>query len=68
MKIKDIGSESIYFFPGISKSNAMTDVLLSHFDTSETEVITKKELLAIKEGTWDNSYYEHTTILEIERK
>ena len=50
LKIKDIGKESIYFYPSYGASTAIHDGFLNHFDTSAVKVFTKRELQEIKEG------------------
>jgi len=68
LKIKDIGAESIYFYPSRLTAGAMHDSFLKHFDTAEVEVFTKKELSEIKEGKWMIPAKDYTKLLEIERK
>ncbi len=68
LKIKDIGSESIYFYQSKLIMGAMHDGFLKQFDTSEVQVFTKKELSEIRLGQWDNAAKNHLKILEIERK
>lgn len=68
LKIKDIGEQSIYFYPGRMGSNAAYDVLLARFDTTETSVYSKKELAAIVAGEWNTVQKDHTQLIEIERK
>ncbi len=62
-KIKDIGKESIYFYPGnMSGAYGQNDAILGHYNTDETEVLTKKELQEIRNGKNDMA------LLEIVRK
>lgn len=68
LKIKDIGSESIYFYSSKLRTIAIDDALLKQFDTSEVEVYTKKELAEIKQGQWNNAAKMQLRLLEIERK
>lgn len=68
LKIKDIGKESIYFYPSRMQSGAAYDVLLNRFDTTETEVYTRKELAEIAAGQWNTVAKDHTQLIEIERK
>jgi hypothetical protein len=68
LKIKDIGAESIYFYQSKMTGNGMNDVLLGHYDTTEVEVYSKKEMQDIKEGRWNNDFKDYTTLKEITRK
>jgi hypothetical protein len=68
LKIKDIGEESIYFYPGRFYSGAMENDLLNDYDASQTKVYTKKELSDIIAGKWIVSSKDKTQLLEIERK
>lgn len=68
LKIKDIGAESIYFYPGRLVAGAIHDSFLKHFDSAETIVFTKKELTEIKDGKWKVRAKDDTQLLEIERK
>ncbi|HTL09849.1 MAG TPA: hypothetical protein VL307_16360 [Chitinophagaceae bacterium] len=68
LKIKDIGQESIYFYPSRLINGALHDSFLKQFDTTETEVFTKKELAAIAAGQWNNAAKDKTVLVEIERK
>lgn len=68
LKIKDIGSESIYFYGSKLMMGAMHDGFLKQFDTSEIVEYTKKELAAIKQGQWNNAAKMKLQLLEIERK
>ena len=62
-KIKDIGNEIIYFYPGIvTGAYGENDAILNHYDSAETEVMTKKELQEIRNGS------SSTALLEIVRK
>jgi hypothetical protein len=68
LKIKDIGTESIYFYHSRLIAGAMHDSFLKHFDTTEVDVFTKKELAEIRDGKWMVPVKENTQLLEIERK
>ena len=68
LKVKDIGAQSIYFYPGLSSSGAANDIFLKNFDTTETEVYSRKELLAMAAGEWDLPGMDGTKLIEIERK
>ena len=68
LKIKDIGEESIYFYPSRLLASAMHDSFLKHFDTTETTVYTKKELAEIAAGKWKTASKDDTELIEIERK
>ena len=68
LKIKDIGQQSIYFYPGRMVSTVLQDNLLKHFDTTETTVYSKKEMAEIVAGKWKNAAKDYTELLEIERK
>jgi hypothetical protein len=68
LKIKDIGEQSIYFYPGKMQSGAIIDVFLNHYDTSNTTVYSKKELAKIVAGKWMIADKDKTQLLEIERK
>jgi hypothetical protein len=68
LKIKDIGAESIYFYPGRLMAGAIHDNFLKHFDSTGTTVFTKKELADIKDGKWKVPAKDDTQLLEIERK
>ncbi|MEP6750013.1 MAG: hypothetical protein ABJB86_19900 [Bacteroidota bacterium] len=68
LRIKDIGEQSIYFYPSRMQTGAVSDVFLNHFDTTGTEVYTKKELAEIVAGKWMVQSKNKTELLEIERK
>ncbi|MEO6316132.1 MAG: hypothetical protein ABIU63_12285 [Chitinophagaceae bacterium] len=68
LKIKDVGEQSIYFYPGRLQAGALHDSFLKHFDTTETEVYTKKELAEIVGGQWKTARKDETELIEIERK
>ncbi len=68
LKIKDIGHQSIYFYPGLLTAGAIHDSFLKHFDSSETVVIARKELTEIRNGKWKITAKDQTQLLEIERK
>ena len=68
LKIKDISHESIYFYPSRLVNGALHDSFLKQFDTTETEVYTRKDLAAIASGQWKNAAKDHTELVEIERK
>jgi hypothetical protein len=68
LKIKDIGEQSIYFYPSRLVAGALHDSFLKHFDTTETEVYTKKELAEIVAGKWMTPSKDETQLVEIERK
>jgi hypothetical protein len=68
LKIKDIDSGRIYFYPGRLVAGAIHDSFLKHFDTTETTVYTEKELTEIKDGKWKLRAKDGTQLLEIERK
>jgi hypothetical protein len=50
LKIKDIGKESIYFYPSYGAAGSIHDGFLNHFDTSAVKVFTKRELQEIRDG------------------
>jgi hypothetical protein len=68
LKVKDIGTQSIYFYPGLSSATTANDIFLKNFDTTETEVFSRKELMAIAAGEWDVPDRDRTKLIEIERK
>ena len=68
LKIKDIGQQSIYFYPGRMASTILQDNLMKHFDSTETMVYSKKELEEIVAGKWKNAGKDYTELIEIERK
>lgn len=67
-KIKDIGKEAVYFNPESDHSSGLHDNFRKHFDTSETVVFSRRELIEIRDGLWNTNRKNHTTLLEIERK
>ena len=68
LKIKDIGAESIYFYPGRISASVIQDTFLNYFDKSETKVYTKKEIAEIIAGKWMIPRKDKTQLLEIQRK
>lgn len=68
LKIKDIGEQSIYFYPSRLVGGALHDNFLKHFDTTGTTVYSKKELAEIAAGKWKNATNDFTELVEIERK
>jgi len=68
LKVKDIGEQSIYFYPSRLLGGALHDSFLKHFDTTETTVYSKKELAEIAAGKWKNAANDFTELVEIERK
>ncbi len=68
LKVKDIGTQSIYFYPSLSSSGAANDIYLKNFDTTETAVYSRKELVAIAAGEWNVPDRDRMQLIEIERK
>jgi hypothetical protein len=68
LRIKDIGEQSIYFYPSRMETSVVSDVFLKHFDTTQTEVFTKNELAEIVAGKWMAPGKGKMELLEIERK
>jgi len=68
LKIKDIGEQSIYFYPSRLVAGALHDSFLKDFDTTETEVYTKAELAEIVAGKWMLPSKNRMQLIEIERK
>jgi hypothetical protein len=70
LKIKDIGAESIYFYPSRMRAGVIDDILLKSYDTSSysTRVYSKKELSEIVAGKWMIPDKNKLQLLEIERK
>lgn len=67
-KINDIGKEAIYFYPGYNSSDRINDSFLRHFDTTQTVVFSRKDILEIRDGLWKSYRKNYTELLEIERK
>jgi hypothetical protein len=61
LKLKDIGKESLYFYPSRMSSTGIHDGFLNHFDTLNVVVYSRKEMEEIHGG---NTGIE---ILEIKR-
>ncbi len=68
LKVKDIGEQSIYFSKSRTSMMASSDIFLKDFDTTNTEVLSKKELAEIAAGKWMNDSSNNTKLIEIERK
>ena len=68
LKVKDVGAQSIYFYPGLTSAGVANDIYLKNFDTTETEVYSRKELLAIAAGEWEVADRSRVKLIGIERE
>ncbi|MFT3934672.1 MAG: hypothetical protein QM726_13700 [Chitinophagaceae bacterium] len=68
LKVKDVGAQSIYFYQSKTAMIAASDIFLKNFDTTNTQVYSRKELEEIAAGKWMNKASHNTKLIEIERK
>lgn len=67
-KAVDITPEGIIFVKSRLKSSMSSDIVLRHFQDSEQQFFTHRELKAIRAGEWQTVSKKNTTLIEIIRK